>query len=114
MGLSGAALANSSVSVTSFLLLFAYSRKLGIFGIDAKRLGKIWLSAAVMFGVIYYLQMSIMSSLIFLPLLIVLGGVIYIGLSKLLKAFPLEVRGQIIEVFSFGSSRMKKVLNLVI
>ena len=114
LGLSGAALANSSVSVMSFILLFAYSRRLGIFGMDAKRLGKIWLSAMIMFGAIYYLQLSIMSSLIFLPFLIVLGALIYVGLAKLLKAFPLEVRGQIIEVFSFGSSRIKKILNLVI
>ena len=98
----------------SFILLFAYSRRLGIFGMDAKRLGKIWLSAMIMFGAIYYLQLSLMSSLIFLPFLIVLGALIYVGLSKLLKAFPLEVRGQIIEVFSFGSSRIKKILNLVI
>lgn len=114
LGLTGAAIANSSVSVTSFLLLFAYSRKLGVFGMDAKRLGKIWLSAGIMFAVIYFLQLHLMSSLIFFPVLIILGAAIYIGLSKLMKAFPHEVRDQIIEVFSFGSVKMKKLLNIVI
>jgi hypothetical protein len=55
-----------------------------------------------------------MSSLIFFPVLIILGAAIYIGLSKLMKAFPHEVRDQIIEIFSFGSVKMKKLLNIVI
>ena len=83
----GAAIGYSSISAVSFVIMYYYARKFNTLKFEGRKVVKIYLSATVMFIVIFLLQAAIHYSPLRLFFLIFLGFVIYIGMIKVMKTF---------------------------
>lgn len=77
-GMVGAAIANSSVIVGSFFVLYYYAIIKDIGNFDWVTVLKVWLSAVVMFVVVTAERMILGDHLIMLPLYIVTGALVYV------------------------------------
>jgi len=99
-GLVGASLGYSSVYAASFLVLFYFARKEGVSSFNLKSLGRIWFSSLAMFTTVFLLVTFVSSSLILLPVYIVLGAGIYLGLVKALKAIEHTDRDLLVSILS--------------
>jgi O-antigen/teichoic acid export membrane protein len=83
----GAAIGYSSISAVSFVIMYHYAKKFNTLKIEGRKVAKIYLSATVMFIVIFLLQAAIHYSPLRLFFLILLGFAIYLGMIKVLKTF---------------------------
>jgi O-antigen/teichoic acid export membrane protein len=86
----GAAIANSSVYMVSFIVLYATSRKLGFLNYDMISMIKIWVSSIVVFIVVYYLGTVFPYGDLSLLELVVIGTVVYLLMVKLLRVIRKE------------------------
>ena len=112
--LIGAALGYSSVSVLSFWVLYYYARRDGIASFDLPGLFKIWVSAILMFIVVYTLSDFMGHKLILLPLYIVIGGFLYLVLSRMLGIFRHENKELILSLFPDRYFTLKKLLIILV
>jgi O-antigen/teichoic acid export membrane protein len=83
----GASIGYSSISVVSFVILYHYARKFKVLKMEVRKVAKIYLSATVMFLIVFLLQAAIHYSPLRLFFLVFLGFVIYLGMIKVLKTF---------------------------
>lgn len=87
MGLLGAALGFSSVNVATFIILLYYSRKEQLSSFDLSGMLKIWSAASVMFVLMYYASYFTGSRVIFGPLYVLFGFLVYVGMIRALRTF---------------------------
>lgn len=97
--LMGAAIAFSSVYLSTFIILTIFAVKEGVFGYDILSNIKIWISAVMMFLIIMLAVRFVGNSSLYLPIYIMLGFVVYRILSYFLKVFKNENREVIISIF---------------
>jgi O-antigen/teichoic acid export membrane protein len=86
----GASIGYSSIGAVSFAIMYYYARKFGVIRVEVRKVAKIYLSATVMFIVIFLIQAVIHYSPLRLFLLIFLGFAIYLGMMKVLRTFDRE------------------------
>ena len=90
-GIEGAALGLSSVFASTFIILYHFAKKLGLVKFDFVGIIKIWASAGLMYCAItamkYYSELHNIFAVFSLPLYVLMGMVIYLGGTKLLKVF---------------------------
>ncbi len=85
-GMMGAAIANSSVMVISFLVLYYYAIMKEKRSFDWVTILKIWSSSLIMFFVVSLERALIGNHLDMLPLLIVTGGLVYLAALNLMHS----------------------------
>lgn len=93
----GAAIANSSVYVVSFIVLFASSRKLGFLNYDRQSLIKIWISSIVVFIVVDYAGTILPYGDLALLELVLIGTFVYLMMVKFLRVIRREYADIIID-----------------
>ena len=89
-GINGAALGFSSIYIMAFAVTYYYSRKYGTAYFEKGKVAKIMLSGAIMFSVVFALQMYYWYSPLKMVAYIFLGFVIYVLLIRLLGTFSYE------------------------
>ena len=109
-GLVGASLGYSSVYAASFLVLFYFARKEGVSSFNLKSLGRIWFSSLTMFTAVFFSVTFVSSSLVLLPVYIVLGAGIYLGLVKALKAIEHTDRDLLVSILSDNLKVLRRLV----
>jgi len=89
LGMEGAALGLSSSSVAYFVIVAYYAHKEGVFDYDAAIAMKSWCSSAIMAASVLGVQV-LFPSPYFLPVYIIVGAAVWIGVSRLLKPLNAE------------------------
>ncbi|MEM3859812.1 MAG: oligosaccharide flippase family protein [Candidatus Micrarchaeaceae archaeon] len=111
--LVGAAIGYSSISAVSFFIMYYYAKKFGILKFEGIKIGKIYISAAVMFIVVFTLERMLPYSPLKLLLLIVLGFAIYSGMIKVLKTFNKNDLDFVILLMPWFLQRSKRLISLL-
>lgn len=109
-GLVGASIGYSSVYASSFLVIFYFARKEGVSSFNLKSLGRIWISSLTMFAIVLLLVTLVSSSLYLLPVYIVLGAGIYLGLVKALKAIEHTDRDLLVSILSNNLRSIRRLV----
>ncbi|MCW6169359.1 MAG: oligosaccharide flippase family protein [Thermoplasmatales archaeon] len=109
-GLVGASIGYSSVYASSFLMIFYFARKEGVSSFNLKSLGRIWISSLTMFAIVLLLVTLVSSSLYLLPVYIVLGAGIYLGLVKALKAIEHTDRDLLVSILSNNLRSIRRLV----
>ena len=104
-GINGAAVGLSSIYIMSFVVTYYYSRKYETAYLEKGKIAKIMLSGAIMFSVVFALQMHYWYSPLKMIVYILLGFMIYILLIRLMGTF----NGEDIEMFM---KLLPKALNI--
>lgn len=117
-GLIGAGLGFSSTYIASFAILYWLARKENIVYFNISGMSKIWLSSIVMFLIVYIvLHLFIESSgyaLFILPILILLGALVYFISASKLGIFSNEEKELILSMFPDRSPVLKKLIRFFV
>ncbi len=117
-GLIGAALAFSSVYVVSYIILYIFAKKENLVHYDVSSTSKIWASSIIMFLVVYISLHFLVSfysyALFILPLLIIFGIVMYLGMTVILSVFSKNDSEFILSLFPDKLSFLKKLISFII
>lgn len=113
-GLVGAALGFSSVSLSTFAILYYLARKENLVKYNIMGIGKIWVSSIIMFLVLVvasnYLHSIYGYSLIILLMLLLIGAGIFVIISRYMRIFSEDEKAFIRSLFP---ERMKKLRMLI-
>ena len=103
----GAAIAYSSMNAVNFSIVYYYARKFSINNYDISRVIKVWISAIIMFGIIYTLQGLFAYSMLNIFIYILAGFLIYLVEIKAFHLISQEEMGFIVTVIParFGTLR---------
>lgn len=116
--LTGAAIGFSSVSAVTFIILYMLAKKEDIVEFDRAGLIKIWISALIMFSIVYtfsnFLASMVGDSIINLAILIPTGMIIYVGISWKLKIFSNEQKEYIYSMFPENLTVLKRIITMLI
>lgn len=112
-GLVGASIGFSSVYGSSFIVILYFARKAGVSSFNYNSLGRIWIASLSMFAVIYSFVIFISSSLLLLPVYMVLGAGIYFLLVKALKAIVRADRDLLVSIFSDNLRLLKRLITMM-
>ena len=104
-GINGAAVGFSSIYIMGFAVTYYYSRKYETAYFEKGKIAKIMLSGAIMFSVVFALQMHYWYSPLKMTAYILLGFAIYVLLIRLLGTFS----GEDVEMFM---KLLPKALNI--
>ena len=94
----GAAIAYSSMNAVNFSIVYYYARKFSVNNYDISRVIKIWISAIIMFGIIFTMQGVFSYSMINIFIYILVGLLIYLVEIKVFRLISQEEMGYIISV----------------
>ncbi|MGP6239489.1 oligosaccharide flippase family protein [Cuniculiplasma sp. SKW4] len=118
IGLIGAALGLSSTSGVTFVILNYLGRKENIVKFNMRGIGKIWLSAIVMFAIIFSMMQILLRmygyNIIVLALLIFLGAIIFVVVTKYMKIFTSDQREYILEMFPESMHFLKRLISFLV
>ena len=109
----GASIGYSSITAVSFLIMYYYARKFGALKFEWIKIGKIYLSAVVMFILIFSLQRMLQYSPLKLLLFILTGFATYSGLIKLLRTFNKKDLDFIMLLFPWFLQRLKGIISIL-
>ncbi len=110
-GITGAAVANSSVAIVSFAILFWYTRLQGYLSIDVMATIKVWAAAGVMAITIYFLSGVVAVGIFYLILLVVIGVLLYFIFIKLLRVMNITDKAWLFTLFTGRYQMFVKILN---
>ena len=113
-GITGAALANSSVVVVSFTILIWYTRLQGYLSVDYMGILKIWLSAGSMSLIVYLLANILPANTILLGVLVIFGAIWYLIVIRLLKPFREEDKKWLLTMFTGKFRKVASVIDRLI
>ncbi len=94
----GAAIAYSSMNAVNFSIVYYYARKFSVNNYDISRVIKIWISAIIMFGIIFTIQGLFPYTMINIFIYILAGLLIYLVEIKVFHLISQEEMGYIISV----------------
>ncbi len=118
IGLIGAALGFSSVYFVTFIILYSLAKRENLVSFDIAGFSKIWFSAIIMFAVVFTLMhislIEIGYSIITLPILIVIGALVFLFISSRLKIFSEEEKQYISSMFPDRMVTIKKLIKFLI
>ena len=107
----GASIGYSSIMVVSFAIILYASLKSHIFGLNFRTVFKIWGSAIVMAVLVHYLAAMTGDRIMFLPIYILSGIIIYLALIKLTHALNGEHREVLSRFFPNVYNRFRFMFN---
>ena len=113
-GLVGAALGFSSVSAITFSILYFYAKREKVVAFDLSGTIKIWVSASVMFAVVYGLIYYFGNGLYTLPFYITVGFLVYVLTARLLRLFKKEDKELVMSLFPTNYRRIRKIISLMV
>ena len=113
-GLIGAAFGFSSVSASTFLILYYYARKERVVSFDLTGTLKIWASALIMYFAVFSLVDYLGNAIYVLPIYITIGFLVYIGIARILKLFKREDKELVLSLFPSNYQRIRKIISLLI
>ena len=113
-GIVGAAIANSSVTVVSFFILFAVMRAQGLSNFDVVTVGKIWLASVLMAVPVYVLSSVFPSAYIFLFVLILAGAALYFALIKIIRVVKPDDKAWLLSAVKDSSGVFHRLLSLLL
>ncbi len=113
-GITGAALGYSSVYAITFVILFYFAKKESVLSMDMIGLVKVWTSAILMFVSVVVLSNYIGLRVIYLPLYVILGAFIYIGLARFIGIFKGENKELILSLFPNKMHFLRKLMLVVV
>ena len=117
-GLIGAAFGFSSVYVVSFIILYRLAKKEDLVQYNISGTLKIWASSIFMFLIVYlalhFMVEKFGYSLFILPLLILIGALIYTVVASRLKVFSNEEREFILSMFPDRLNSIKKLVSILV
>ncbi|MHB8361397.1 MAG: oligosaccharide flippase family protein [Thermoplasmataceae archaeon] len=113
-GLDGAALGFSSVYAISFITLYYFARKENIVKFDISGTVKVWASSLTMMLSLILMQIYIGVSIFYLPAYILIGGIIYIGISKIIGIFKNENKTMVLALFPERLKLFRKFISVLI
>ncbi|MGP6294028.1 oligosaccharide flippase family protein [Caldiplasma sukawensis] len=117
-GITGASIGFSSVSIVSFIVIYNFAKDYNIVKFDILGMIKVWISAFLMFIVLFILTDKLISfygySPFFIIFLIILGAFIFILIANLLKIFNEDEKNFIYSIFPENYNFLKKLIKLII
>ena len=113
-GLIGAALGYSSVYAITFALLYYFARKESVVSLDLIGIAKVWTSAVLMFVIVDYVSDLMGLRILYLPMYVVLGALIYMGLARGMGIFRRENKELILSLFPSRLFMLRKLLLLIV
>ena len=113
-GLIGAALGYSSVYAVTFAILYFFAKRESLISIDVWGMLKVWGSAATMFVTVDYISNFTGLRIIYLPVYILFGALIYVGLAKMIGIFKSENKELILSLFPSKFTLIRKLLFVLV
>ncbi len=113
-GIVGAAIANSSVTVVSFFILFGVMRAQGLSNFDVTTITKIWCASVAMAVAVFIFSSIIPTAHVMLFPLILLGAMLYFGLVKIVKVVRPEDKAWLLAAVKGSSGFFHRLLSLLL
>lgn len=113
-GLVGAALGFSTVYAITFLILYYVARKESVVSMDMIGIAKVWAASIIMFIIVDLISDLLGLHIIYLPVYILTGALIYIGLAKAMGIFKRENKELILSLFPNRFLLFRKLLLLIV
>ena len=112
LGMLGAAISNSSVSVVAFVVLYYYAKMADLKNFDWVTILRIWLSSLGMFFLVTVERIEMGNFARMLPLYILSGGAIYVVLVNLTHSLRRMKKDEFLSLVptKFGLQRIIKIL----
>lgn len=114
LGLTGAAIGYSSVYAITFSLLYYFARKESIASFDLFAVSKVWVSAISMYIIVALLSEFLGLKIIYLPLYVFIGAMVYVSLTKMMSVFKAEDKNLILSMFPSRLIFIRKILILLV
>ena len=109
-GLVGASIGYSSVSASSFFLLYWFAKREGLALLDVVGIVKIWIAAILMFIIVDLISGILGIRSLFFPLYAMLGALIYLIIIRLLRVFKNDSKEFILSLFPKHFSKVTDIL----
>lgn len=109
-GIIGASFGYASVLAVSFCILFLYGKGIGVVSYDILLNFKIWLSAILMFTLVYISVIITNWNILFLPIYVSIGILIYVFLIRFFRVFKDEKENFILKIIPFDYKRTRKFI----
>jgi O-antigen/teichoic acid export membrane protein len=103
----GAAIAYSSMNAVNFGIVYYYSKKFGVNNYDIPRIIKIWLSALIMFGIVFTIQSMFPYDMLNIFIYILIGLLIYILEIKIFRLISSHEMEYVLSVIPDRFSTLK-------
>lgn len=113
-GLVGAALGFSTVYAITFIILYYVARRESVFSVDLAGIVKVWTASVVMFIMVDLITGVLGLHIIYLPVYILLGALIYIGLARIMNIFKREEKQIILALFPRRLNFLIKILRMLV
>ena len=113
LGLIGAAIGYSSVYAITFWILYFSSYKETVLSFDLLGILKIWTSSIMMFIFVYVVSISIGNSNYYLPFYVIMGGVIYLVLTRLMHIFKAKDKDLVLSLFPMKFTLLRRIILLL-
>ncbi|MCL4314178.1 MAG: hypothetical protein M1454_00385, partial [Candidatus Thermoplasmatota archaeon] len=112
-GMLGAAIANSSVTAVSFIVLYLYSLSIGYVSYDRISILKVWISSGIMALIVYFVSSKLPPGGIYLGALVILGTVLYLVIAKVMRIFGQEDKKWLLSVFTGKYGMFSRIIDFL-
>lgn len=112
-GMLGAAIANSSVTAVSFIVLYLYSLSIGYVSYDRISILKVWISSGIMALIVYFVSSKLPPGGIYLGALVILGTVLYLVIAKVMRIFGQEDKNWLLSVFTGKYGMFSRIIDFL-
>ena len=113
-GLVGAALGFSTVYAITFLILYYVARKESVASMDMTGIAKVWAASIIMFIIVDFLSDILGLHIIYLPVYILIGAFLYIGIAKIMNIFKRDDKQLILALFPQRLNFLIKILQMLV
>jgi len=112
-GIEGASIGFSSVYAASFIVVYYYAKKTGLFRTDMMGLTKIWISSIVMVIIVVFLEVHFGTALYLLVPYILIGALTYMGMIKATRLIKRDEELFLGSLFPESASVVKKFISFL-
>ena len=113
-GLVGAALGFSAVYAITFVILYYVARRESIVSMNLTGISKIWVASMGMFIILDLFSNVLELHIIYLPVYILIGVFVYIGIARIINIFKRENKELILSLFPTKLLSVRKLLLLFV
>jgi O-antigen/teichoic acid export membrane protein len=110
LNIIGASMSFSSTYIVSYIILYYFARKEHVTNLDISTVSKIWLSAIVMFIVVYDMEYFVGTRLLLLIPYIAIGALIFLVFVKFTYAIKKEDLGFLVSIIPEKFQFAKKII----
>ena len=113
-GLVGAALGFSTVYAITFVILYYVAKRESVVSMDMTGIVKIWVASIIMFITVGLISDLLGLHIIYLPVYILMGAFVYIGLAKVMNIFKRDDKQLILALFPQRLNFLTKILQMLV